>query len=83
MSVVLGIRPSPSHPSLRRGPSSSISFSNVPNRYLASCGPGPASGWYCTPKAGADSCTDPSMTPSFRLTWVISAMPFKRGPETA
>ena len=33
----------------------------------------PASGWYCTPKAGTSRQHRPSITPSFRLTWVTSA----------
>ena len=34
---------------------------------------GPASGWYCTLKAGTSRQRMPSTTPSFRLTWVTSA----------
>ena len=41
----------------------------------ASWGPGPASGWYCTLKAGHVGGTRmPSITPSLRLTWVTSAL---------
>src|ERR1700722_4228499 len=52
----------------------SISSANSPNRYLASCGPGPASGWYWTEKAGRSRQEMPSITPSFKLTWVTSAL---------
>src|SRR5206468_1724657 len=49
-------RPGPDHEdrldvgSLRH--QAAISSRNRSNRYLASCGPGAASGWYCTLKAG-------------------------------
>src|SRR4051812_48172322 len=45
-----------------------ISSRNSSNRYLASWGPGPASGWYWTLKAGTSRHRNPSTTPSFRLT---------------
>ena len=37
------------------------------NRYRASCGPGAASGWYCTPKAGTSRQRMPSSVPSLRF----------------
>ena len=36
----------------------------------ASCGPGPASGWYCTLNAGTSRQRSPSTTPSLRFTCV-------------
>ena len=56
---------------------------NSSNRYRLSWGPGPASGWYCTLKAGAPSTRIPSHTPSFRLTWVSSARPASESAATA
>src|SRR5262249_60267326 len=53
----------------------SISSQNSANRPAASCGPGAASGWYWTLKAGASSIRSPSTTPSLRFTWVTSAEP--------
>ncbi len=50
-----------------------MSARNSSNRYLASCGPGPASGWYWTLNARASVQRRPSMTPSFRLTWLTAA----------
>ena len=43
------------------------------NRYAASWGPGAASGWYWTLKAGTSRLARPSITPSLRFTWVTSA----------
>ena len=39
----------------------------------ASCGPGAASGWYCTDHTGLSVTANPSTVPSFRLTWVDRA----------
>src|SRR5690606_6031048 len=50
----------------------SIRAANSSNRYPASWGPGPASGWYWMPRARSDGTRKPSTTPSLRLTWVIS-----------
>src|SRR6202034_827797 len=44
-------------------------------RSTASCGPGAASGWYWTAKAGRSSSAMPSTTPSLRFTWVTAAAP--------
>ena len=33
---------------------------NLSKRWRASCGPGPASGWYCTVEAGTSRSTSPS-----------------------
>ena len=46
----------------------STSSRNRLKKYDASCGPGEASGWYCTEKSGFDSCAKPSTVSSFRLT---------------
>jgi len=46
---------------------------NSSKRYRASWGPGPASGWYCTEKARSEDTASPSITPSFKLTWVTTA----------
>ncbi len=45
----------------------------APNKYAASCGPGPASGWCCTLNARAAGTRRPSTVPSLRFTCVISA----------
>jgi hypothetical protein len=44
-------------------------------RYRESCGPGDASGWYCTEKQRIEGTERPSTVPSFRFTWVIRAAP--------
>src|SRR5271165_6939148 len=54
----------------------SISSQNSVNRPDASCGPGAASGWYCTLKTGRSSSRKPSTTPSLRLTWLTTAGPY-------
>ena len=41
-------------------------------RDWASCGPGAASGWNCTEKAGSARWRMPSQVPSLRFTWVSS-----------
>ena len=48
----------------------SSSPSNIANRYRASCGPGPASGWYCTLNAGTPSIASLRWCWSLRLRWV-------------
>ena len=48
---------------------------NLLKRYCESCGPGEASGWYCTEKSGSFLCVSPSTVLSLRLMCVISAMP--------
>ena len=45
------------------------------NKYLLSCGPGLASGWYCTAKAFLSFIRMPSTVLSFKLMCVISALP--------
>ena len=49
-----------------------INALNSSKRYRASCGPGDASGWYCTENIGYLRCRNPSRVLSFKLTWVIS-----------
>ena len=76
--------------SVRRGisdlpPSRAVTHesSNRPKRYRASWGPGPASGWYWTEKQRRSAPTMPSMTPSFRLTWVtLHARGSRRPPRS-
>src|SRR5437773_10031815 len=56
-----------SHPPLR-----AIRSVNRWKRWLASCGPGEASGWYCTEKTGHSRCRRPSQVVSLRFVWVGS-----------
>lgn len=44
------------------------------NKYSESCGPGAASGWYCTEKAALSFTLIPSMLLSFKFTCVISTI---------
>ena len=46
---------------LRHQTPASISSANMSKRYRESCGPGPASGWYCTLKAGTPRTRMPSL----------------------
>ena len=58
----------------RVGGSSSMRSSNsVEQVARRRAGPGPASGWYCTLKAGTSRQRMPSTTPSLRFRWVTSA----------
>src|SRR5215467_9317225 len=78
LAAAAGIRALGRHEEARSPPghlAPSISAQNSLNNPDASCGPGAASGWYWTLKAGASSSRSPSTTPSLRLTWVISAGP--------
>ena len=52
--------------------SSAMSGMKSSNRYSESCGPGAASGWYCTQNAGSRRCRNPSSVWSFRLKCVSS-----------
>src|SRR6266404_978923 len=61
----------------------SIISTNRRNRYRASCGPGDASGWYCTENVGCPFTASPSQVRSFRLTCVISARPRSDSTSTA
>src|SRR4029079_3032885 len=60
----------------------SISSANMSNRYRESCGPGPASGWYCTLKAGAPSTRLPSLVRSLRLRCVTATLPDRLSGST-
>src|SRR5439155_14261936 len=61
----------------------SIISTNLRNRYRASCGPGDASGWYCTEKVGCPLTASPSHVRSLRLMCVISARPRSDSTSTA
>ena len=50
-------------------------------RYPASCGPGRASGWYCTDHARRSGAAIPSTLPSNRLVRVTT-IPSRRGSAT-
>src|SRR4029079_14746368 len=54
----------------------SMSSRNSVNRPLESCGPGAASGWYCTENAGTSRHRIPSSVPSFRLRCESSTRPY-------
>src|SRR5436189_3808894 len=63
--------------------SRSIISTNRRNRYRASCGPGDASGWYCTENVGCTFTARPSQVRSFRLMCVVSAFPRSDSTSTA
>ena len=68
--------------SLRHQTPASIRSANISKRYRESCGPGPASGWYCTLKAGIRSTRMPSLVSSLRLRWVTSTLPSRLAGST-
>ena len=54
-----------------------MSLIKLLNKYLLSCGPGLASGWYCTEKTGLFFNLIPSIELSNNDRWVISVFFFK------
>src|SRR4051812_25586182 len=58
-----------------RQPTHPTSSKNRSNKYTASCGPGPASGWYWTVAPGTSFNTNPSTVRSYRFTCDNSAAP--------
>lgn len=56
---------------------------NSSKRYRESCGPGHASGWYCTEKAGRDLCRAPSIVPSLRFRCVTFRQSGRESEMTA
>src|SRR5262249_16069530 len=67
----------------RHGYRRSIRSTKRRKRYGAWCGPGDASGWYCTENVGWFFTTRPSTVRSFRLTCVTSARSPSESGSTA